>query len=582
MSITSVRSLQSHICSIHLIFPSGDGNPSPLYLASTARDPEMVDLLLKHGASTSIFGRRYDNPLQVASKNGDSVIIQLLLDADFNVNRKGGQYGTALVAACYSGTYNAVTILLEHGADPNIRRCWKYDSALQTACERDNAEIVLQLLEHGADPNLYGGRYGSALHAAFSKGNGPIIKELLKRGADINYKGGEHHSVLQAAVDSGKEEAVHIALNCGLSPNEKGGWFTYPLLRATALDSCPDSIVRLLLDKGADPNLEREGDDFTDQTFRTALQHATSLSKATLLLDNGAKVDMVSGWLGTALHIAISHGGYEKMSLMKLLMDHGADVNQKAENIGSPLCWAARGTALDSVQLLIQEGADLSSVDIGGHSSLHWAICNAKAGEELFDYFLSLGADPLLVDRRGCNGLHYAARANHIGYLRELLEREPDINATDDFGWTPLHWAAASTRVSTQVIKALIDKGCNVEMQDKEGRTALDLAVQLDNAEAIAILNDTGKIYTGPSTIGTPAASEGIDYWCEGCWIVRNHFKGSRRYTDNFHCRNRMFVGLRSGTSAPIVTTSTISAFDVSLTRTFYTLTAIPGPVIHL
>ena len=110
---------------------------------------------------------------------------------------------------------------------------------------------MLLLLEHEADPNLHGRWNGSALHAAFSKGNEIIIRALLAKGANVRYKSGEFRSVLHAAVESGKEAAVRIALDCGLSANEKGGWFTYPLLRATAVETCPDSIVRLLLEEGA-------------------------------------------------------------------------------------------------------------------------------------------------------------------------------------------------------------------------------------------------------------------------------------------------------------------------------------------
>ena len=287
----------------------------------------MVDLLIEHGAKTDVYGGHYDNPLQVASKYGDIAIVRSLLRAGCDVNRKGGEFGTALIAACTSGSAEVVKVLLEHNANPNIQGCWEMDNALQAACQKNNAESILLLLENGADPNLHGGANGSALHAAFSTGNEVIIRELLKRGADIDYKGGLYYSVLQAAVHSGNEEAVQIALDCGLPPNEKGGWFTYPLLRATGLDSCPDSIVRLLSEVGADPNLEREGDGYADQTLRTALQHATSLSKATLLLDNGARVQTVSGWLGTALHATIHNMGNHKLSLMKLLVDRGVDVN---------------------------------------------------------------------------------------------------------------------------------------------------------------------------------------------------------------------------------------------------------------
>ena len=508
---------------MHLTFQSGREKPSALYLASVARDLEMVELLLEHGARTDIYGGLYDNSLQVASKNGDIAMVQALLNAGADVNRKGGRFGTALVSACRYKQTSVVAALLEHDADPNIQGCWECDNALQTACEQNNAQIVLLLLDHEANPNLHGGWYGSALHAAFSKGNMTNIQPLLVKGADVRYKGGEFHSVLHAAVESGNEAAVRLALDCGLSPNEKGGWFTYPLLRATAVENCPDSIVRLLLEEGADPNLEREGDDFIDHTFRTPLQHATSISKATLLMDAGAKVNTVSGWLGTALHVAIYAGGKQKSSMIKFLTERGADVNKIAENVGSPLCYAGREDDLDSAKLLIEAGADLDSVDTIGHSPLHMAICKtnlAKSGMELFDFFVDLGADPLLLDLRGCNGLHYAGRANHLGALKKILEREPDINATDNFGWTSLHWAAASTRKTAQVVKTLLDEGCNKDLKDKAERTALDLATMFDNTGAVAILKNDAD--TEPLDTDVIATKEPRNYECDGCGIVRN------------------------------------------------------------
>ena len=542
----------------------------------------MVDILIEHGASTDVYGGDYDNPLQVASMNGDTAIVRNLLRAGSDVNRKGGKFGTALTAACHPGGAGVVKLLLEHNADPNIQGCWECDNALQAACHMNVSEIILLLLEYGADPNLHGGWYGSALHAAFSLGYEVIIEELLQRGADINYKWGEFQSVLQAAMDSGEEEAVQIALKRGLSPNEKGGWLTYPLLRAITLDSCPDTIVRLLLEAGADPNLEREDGGYIEQAFRTALQHVTSPSKASILLDHGARVNQVSGSLGSALHTAICHSGDQKSSMIKLLLHRGADVNLKGEYCGSPLCFAAQQADLSSAQLLIQEGADLNSVDFGGHSSIHWALCKAQAGEELFDYLLSLGADPLLVDRRGCNGIHYAARACGLRALRKILEREPDINATDAFGWTPLHWAAASTRVSTQVLEALLHKGCKQDMEDKERRTALDLAIQFGNTEAIAVLNHTSNEYFDSSRVVATVATELVEAFCEGCLIVRKPFEESKCYTDTLNRRHQMFVDLRIGTNALTVTTYSISAFDVSSTKMSYTLKAMSGPVSRL
>ena len=568
--------------SIGLIFQSGNGDASALYLSSAAGDLEMVGLLLEHGAKTDIYGGTYDSPLQVSSIYGDYAIVQILLDANTDVNRKGGRHGTGLVAACCFGSTSVVKLLLEHEADPNIQGCGEFDNALQMACVANNVEIALLLLEHSAEPNLHGGRYGSALHAAFFGGNELIISTLLTRGADIKYRGGIYCSVLQAAVASEKEAAVKIALESGLSANEKGGFFTYPLLRAAAFDTCPDSIVRLLLEEGADPNLEREGDDIIDQTFRTALQHTSSVSKANLLLDAGAKLHTVSGWLGTALHASIHKGGNNESSIIKLFVDRGADVNKKADITGSPLRYACMRAAFDVVRILVEAGANLHSVDAVGHSALHIAIGQSEAATELFDYYVDLGVDPLLLDRRGCNGLHYAARANKLGVLRKILERKPDINVIDDYGWTPLHWAAASTRGSTHIIKALLDAGCNKVVKDRAGRTALDLATKLDNSKSVAILT-AGSAHIDSSEDVMIYAEGQPRRECDGCMIVSKILKRIDSQADSclLH-RNAISVGLRIGTSAQTVATDTISAFDAFWIRISYTTTTILGPVKHL
>ena len=485
----------------------------------------MVGLLLEHGARTDLYGGINDNSLQGASLYSDVATVQMLLDAGSDVNRKGGELGTALNAACKRDNIDLVRILLEHDADPGVQGCWVYDNALQTACDRENLDIVLLLLEHGADPNLHGGWHGSSLHAAFSQhGHEKTIRALLSKGADINYQGGEYCSILQAAVVGENEIAVKIALQCGLSPNEKGGYFTYPLLRAAATETCPDSIVRILLEAGADPNLEREGNDRADQTFRTALQHADTVSKATLLLDSGANVNTVAGWLDSALHAAIAVGGNEESSMIKLLVERGADIDRSAESIGPPLCYAARKGQLANSRLLIEASADLHSVDMGGHSPLHLVICSQNFSIKHFDYFVELGADPLLLDRRGCSGLHYAARVNNLDVVNRILKSEPHINATDGFGWTCLHWAASSIQESAQVIKVLIDEGCNKDLKDRDGRTALDLANKFNNTNSMAVLSGTANAHLELFRTDGFTAERALYFYCDGCGIVRTFF----------------------------------------------------------
>ena len=170
---------------------------------------------------------------------------------------------------------------------------------------------------------------------------------------------------------------------------------------------------------------------------------------------------------------------------------------------------------------------------LAAHSSLHWAICNPKAGEQLFDCVIIHGADPLLVDRRGYNGLHYAARANNLGALENILELGPEVGSVDGFGWIPFYWVVVSIRVSTQVIKALLRLECNMEMKDMDGRTALDLAIMLDNSEPVAIWNDTGETYMDQLENGVTIDGKPHSRFCDGCLIVRALSKDNECHAGN-------------------------------------------------
>lgn len=100
--------------------------------------------LLLFGCSTS--------PLHVAAKNGDTQQIVSLLDKGANINEKfGRQDATALFIATQAGQTDAIQILLERGADPNIGSSALTPLELATLDSRP--DIVRLLLEYGATVN---------------------------------------------------------------------------------------------------------------------------------------------------------------------------------------------------------------------------------------------------------------------------------------------------------------------------------------------------------------------------------------------------------------------------------------------
>ena len=88
--------------------------------------------------------------------------------------------------------------------------------------------------------------------------------------------------------------------------------------------------------------------------------------------------------------------------------------------------------------------------------------------------------------------LHFAAEDSaNPAALATLLDAGADLNARDEFGWTPLHSAAANENPA--VLAALLDAGADLNALDGSGRTVLHIAATAnDNPAVLAALLEAG------------------------------------------------------------------------------------------
>jgi ankyrin repeat protein len=171
-----------------------------------------------------------------------------------------------------------------------------------------------------------------------------IIKALLAADVDLNSQLNFHRP--SRGGNSGR--FIDPLLNTGCTP----------LLRATmAGDS---EVVRALLDKGADPNI-----------------NAMGLTSFLVAAGVGA-----GNRGGTGLAAQTSAGGPVNMELMELLLQHGADVN-------APVT----GTSTYSMRVARAPSAN------EGKTALHVAAESGKT--DLVRYLLAKGADTLITDADG-------------------------------------------------------------------------------------------------------------------------------------------------------------------------------------
>jgi ankyrin repeat protein len=233
-----------------LLAEGGDPNSkdpdqvSALMYASLYAGPRVLALLIGKGADLNYRDSNGLTALAWAAHSYESA--KVLIDAGADLNVKSNIGGTPLLpAAAYPRNAALLRLMLERGADVKIS---VYGStALTLAALTGDAEDVALLLEKGADPNPPGANGFSALHLAVMRGDRPMVKLLLDAGANSKMRTEKGEDVLERYGHWNDPVLVRMLLERGIDPARIDDRGHNALLFAAASETVTPEVFSMLL-----------------------------------------------------------------------------------------------------------------------------------------------------------------------------------------------------------------------------------------------------------------------------------------------------------------------------------------------
>ena len=189
-----------------------------------------------------------------------------------------------------------------------------------------------------------------------------------------------------------------------------------------------------------------------------------------------------------------------------------------------------------AIRVLLDHGADIEAQDDDGNTPLYWAASDDNPAVALT--LLAYGAD---TEAQGAfdvaivgigTPLHQAAGHNeNPAVIRALLDHGADLEAQSIFSnGTPLHWAARWNE-NPAVIRELLSHGADTEARDPLDRTPLDRAIAVNNAAAIQVLRDYAVTAATPNpTLAVPSTGALVTQIVDGDTLVVRTESGTVEY----------------------------------------------------
>ncbi|MEI0528674.1 ankyrin repeat domain-containing protein [Brachyspira intermedia] len=333
-------------------------------------------------------------------------------------------------------------------------------------------EISKLLAEEGLEGKItemtnFGDKYiyqdSTPLFLAVQFGYNDLAKELIKEGADVNARASGMETeteggldMLYYAVRNNNPEMTKILIDKGLDKNRDYGYEYSTYLTDIAIGNNNLDILKLLVKRG----------DSKETLIPDAVRE-NNIEMVKYLLSIGQDIDaqrFFDGfWVDSPLKVA-AENGYVEMA--KFLINEGANLNSADDY----MLYAYNN--YDITKLLV----DNDVFNLNTNTTREEAIELVKDGKYYEIEKLLLSEDSNNID--GYDELMNAISKGDMKALEKLVKDDTDLNKQYD-KITPLGLAAA--RNDKEMVKFLVEKGADINLEDGYGYTPLIIAMKYRN-----------------------------------------------------------------------------------------------------
>ena len=418
---------------------------TPLFLACKGNHLDVADVLLKYTANVNTETDQKETPLTVSCKNGNQQIVNLLLSHSPapDLNQKNHDQKTPLEISIDNQQSTIVMALVNKGAKLPLECASQSYQFFQSLCHVGNTDLVKMYLQERIGTMEIDGR---VLDVAIRAGNAELM-ELFLSSDKVSVSRRALYSALRCACMNGSVSVVKLIIDCHRrswqSLKKKNDYHLYVAIRhehaplvlfltasgCTPWNDCPLSaafrskdILKVLLQY-----------DIPTTSINTALMdvcragHRTAECCARQLLDKSANVNYQDMEHPDKLTVLIVATLKSSVSLVRLLLEKGADPNIMDNKGRSPLAVACDLGHHEIASLLLYAGGS-PNPNLPGtppEKCPLWTACMYDH-LDLIVLLMDNKANPDLKNEKDGHLLQKTHKDGHYEVVRLLLESGAD------------------------------------------------------------------------------------------------------------------------------------------------------------